>query len=305
MPETIKLDGDRNGVAWIDVDVADPESRIWLSSQANLSEECVSLLLQTPKLSRRDETEEGLLITLSGLDPGPSTGLEGTGSLRLLIQQSRLVTVRSGQVMAIEEIRDQLRAGAGPTTPVHFLASLVVCGRKRLEPLVASISEETDDLEDRVLTSNDEPPLNALDALRRRVFLTHRHLVAAQGVLRLTVADPTVPMSKDEREALNGTSELIDRYLTSLVDSRERALLLHDKIDGQISQNMAQATYNLTIIATVFLPLTFVTGLLGMNVSGIPESHDPNGFWIVNGVLIALALCAWGLLRWKKRLILS
>ncbi len=66
---------------------------------------------------------------------------------------------------------------------------------------------------------------------------------------------------------------------------------------------MARATYNLTIVATVFLPLTFVTGLLGMNVAGIPESHTPAGFWIVVGALIVLATASWGWLRWKKWLI--
>jgi zinc transporter len=245
------------------------------------------------------------LVTLCGFDPGPSIGGERPIPVTLLIQQRRFMTVRWGRLMAIEEIRNQLRADAGPTTPLHFLASLVVSGTKRLEPVISSISEETDELEDGVLAADAEPPLNALDALRRRVLRTHRHLVSAQGVLRLTVADPSVPMSKDEHEALNGASELIGRYLDSLVHCRERALLLHDKIDGQLSHNMAQATYNLTIIATVFLPLTFVTGLLGMNVSGIPESHDPLGFWFVVGFLVVLAIGAWGILRWKKRFILG
>lgn len=305
MPESIKLDGGRSEITWIDVDVSDPEEHTWVSSQGDLSAECRSLLLQTPRLTRRDSLDEGLLISLCGFDLIQPAGQEGPVSARILFRENSILTIHAGPSVALAEVRNQLRKGSGPTTPLHFLASLVVASKRRLEPVIANLTEETDELEDEVLASNAEPPLDALDALRRQVLRVHRHLAAVHNMLRLTIADPTVPVSPEEREALNDAAELAGRYLDSLVDCRERSLLLHDKIEGQISQNMAQATYNLTIIATVFLPLTFITGLLGMNVSGIPESHDPWGFWLVVGILVVLALSAWGILRWKKRFILS
>jgi zinc transporter len=305
MPESIKLDAGRSEVTWTDVDVSDPAEHTWLSSQADLSAECTSLLLQTPRLTRRDNLDEGLLVTLCGFDLTHPAESERPLSARILFREDSILTVHAGPVAALADVRNELRAGRGPTTPLLFLASLIISARKRLEPLIANLSEETDDLEDQVLASDAAPPLDALDALRRRVLRIHRRLVATHNMLRLTIADPTVLVSTEEREALNDAAELAGRYLDSLVDCRERALLLHDKIEGQISQNMAQATYNLTIIATVFLPLTFITGLLGMNVSGIPESHDPWGFWLVVGILVVLALAAWGILRWKKRFILG
>lgn len=64
---------------------------------------------------------------------------------------------------------------------------------------------------------------------------------------------------------------------------------------------MTRSSLDLTIVATVFLPLTFITGLLGMNVAGIPDSHDPWGFWIVTGLSIPVALLAWLLLRRRMR----
>lgn len=56
----------------------------------------------------------------------------------------------------------------------------------------------------------------------------------------------------------------------------------------------------LTILATVFLPLRFVTGLLGINVARIPDAHDPLGFWVVGGFLLAVALLAMARLRGRK-----
>ena len=57
---------------------------------------------------------------------------------------------------------------------------------------------------------------------------------------------------------------------------------------------MNAATYRFTWVATVFLPLSFLTGLLGINVAGIPGDHDPLAFWLVCGVL-CLITAAWGI----------
>jgi len=139
--------------------------------------------------------------------------------------------------------------------------------------------------------------------LRREVFRVRRYLSPFQTLLKLIISDPTIDTSDEERRSLEGAAELLARYLNSLDDCRERTLLLHDLIEGRVSQTMARATYNLTIVATVFLPLTFVTGLLGMNVTGILESHTPWGFWIVVGALLLIAIASWAWLFWKKWLI--
>jgi zinc transporter len=144
-----------------------------------------------------------------------------------------------------------------------------------------------------------------LNAFRREVFRVCRYLSPFQTLLNLIVSDPTINASDEERRALEGAAELLARYLNSLEDCRQRTLLLHDLIEARVSQTMARATYNLTIVATVFLPLTFITGLLGMNVAGIPESHAPWGFWIVVGILLVLAIGSCAFLFWKKSLIQS
>jgi zinc transporter len=50
----------------------------------------------------------------------------------------------------------------------------------------------------------------------------------------------------------------------------------------------------------VFLPLTFITGLLGINVAGIPDAHDPLAFWLVCGCLFAVAALAVFVIRWRR-----
>ncbi|MEE8514757.1 MAG: CorA family divalent cation transporter [Gammaproteobacteria bacterium] len=310
MYELLKLsageDADRVGdVTWVDIDVSDEAGTNWLLTQSGLSEEVKSLLLHPGKFTRRESLEQGLLVNISAITPASEAEGDDVITCGLFLEQNRVISVRSRKIAALEEVRSQVKAGTGPRTPLEFLGFAIVCIKKRIEPLITRISEETADLEASLLGDNVASRSEVLNALRREVFRVRRYLSPFQTLLRLIVSDPTIKASDEEHRALDGAAELLARYLNSLEDCRERTLLLHDLIEARVSQTMARATYNLTIVATVFLPLTFITGLLGMNVAGIPESHTPWGFWIVVGVLLGLAIGSCALLFWKKWLIQS
>jgi len=57
--------------------------------------------------------------------------------------------------------------------------------------------------------------------------------------------------------------------------------------------------YILSIVAAIFLPLSFVTGLLGVNVGGIPGAENPYGFWEVNLLLLVVGAVIWAIFRWR------
>jgi zinc transporter len=292
-----------NDVTWMDVDVSDEAGTNWLTTQSGLSEEVKSQLLHPGKFSRREMLEDGLLVNICAINPATEAAGDDVITLGLLLEQYRVISVRSRKIAAIEEVRSRVNAGTGPRTSLGFLAFAIVCIKTRLEPLINQVSEETADLEASVLGDDVDARVEAVNALRRKVFRVRRYVSPFQNLVELIVSDPTINANDEERRALGGAVELLTRYLTALEDCRERTALLHDLMDARVSQTMARATYNLTIIATVFLPLTFVTGLLGMNVAGIPESHSPWGFWIVVGALIVLAIGSWVWLRWEKWLI--
>ena len=308
MYELLKLSAgegaDRVGdVTWVDIDVSDEAGTNWLSTQSGLTEEVKSQLLHPGKFTRRESLEQGLLVSICTINPTSAAEGDELITLGLFLEQNRVISVRSRKIAAIEEARSHVKAGTGPRTPLEFLAVAIFCVKKRLEPMITQLSEETAELEASVLGDNVDPRGETLNALRREVFRVSRYLYQFQTLLELIVSDPTINTSDKERRALDGATELLARYLNSLENCRERTMLLHDLIEGRVSRSMAQATYNLTIVATVFLPLTFVTGLLGMNVSGIPEEHTPWGFWIVVGTLVVVAIASWGWLRWKRWLI--
>ena len=78
---------------------------------------------------------------------------------------------------------------------------------------------------------------------------------------------------------------------------RERAALLHEQITDLRAEQTDQRALYISVVAFIFLPLTFVTGLLGMNVEGIPYAHSHWSFW---GVVIFCTLVGISVLLWFK-----
>jgi zinc transporter len=221
--------------------------------------------------------------------------------LSILISDDQVVTVRSEAIPIIDVLRAQLDEGKGPSSPLQFLAQIATSQSEHIEGIIAHISKDTDELEDQLLDDDSTSQGEALNALRRRVYQLRRQLAALRHVLMLIVSDPSVDLDQSESSALAKTAELATRHLENLEDCRIRIQLLQDQIEGRLAASMAQSSYNLTIVATVFLPLTFITGLLGMNVAGIPEAHNPRGFWTVCILLTIFAAVSWAALRWRAR----
>ena len=85
---------------------------------------------------------------------------------------------------------------------------------------------------------------------------------------------------------------------------RERAALLHEQLTDLRAEDLDQRSLLISVIAFIFLPLTFITGLLGMNVEGIPYAHTHWAFWGVVAfcVLLGAAVLAWFARRhWLRR----
>ena len=81
---------------------------------------------------------------------------------------------------------------------------------------------------------------------------------------------------------------------------RDRIVMLQEEITNEISEQMNQRSYVLTIVAAIFLPLSFFTGLMGINVGGMPGLDSSIGFWIVSSICLIVSVVMVGIFIWKK-----
>ena len=85
-------------------------------------------------------------------------------------------------------------------------------------------------------------------------------------------------LAEGDSQSLYQEADRITRFLEDLDLARERTILLKDDLTSQIAEQQNSRMYVLSIVAAIFLPLSFITGLLGMNVGGLPGVDDDRGF---------------------------
>ena len=107
-------------------------------------------------------------------------------------------------------------------------------------------------------------------------------------------------MKKNHVLAVRESSERLRLFVDDLDAVRERALVSQEELSSRLSDELNKRMYVLSLVAAIFLPLGLITGLLGINVGGIPGSNDSVAFWFVCGFLLLMALGQYALLRRMK-----
>jgi len=111
-------------------------------------------------------------------------------------------------------------------------------------------------------------------------------------------------LNEDDRMHLREAADRFARMAEELEAIRERSALLHEQLTDLRAEMLDTRALLLSIVALIFLPLTFITGLLGMNVEGIPYAHEPWAFWGVVGFCVVIAAAITGYFvkaRWSGR----
>ena len=139
-----------------------------------------------------------------------------------------------------------------------------------------------------------------LQKIRRRLISLKRY-IAPQRMALTKLIDLRLPwFEAHDLIRLRELGERVIRYVEDLEALRERAQVMQDELTNRLSEQMNRNMYLLTIVASIFLPLGFITGLLGVNVGGIPGTEEPLGFLMLCGLLLFVGLLEYWIFKRLK-----
>jgi len=218
------------------------------------------------------------------------------------VERERIITVRLRHLMAVDDLRDRLARGSGPTSCADVLVALADRLVDRMGPVVDELDENVDDLQESVLVAESYDLRSRLSDIRRRAISLRRHLAPQREVLARLQTDSASWLTPRHRGRLREVADRVIRYVEDLDAAGERASVTQDELASKLSEQMNRTMFLLSIVATIFLPLSLLTGLLGINVGGIPGDRNPHAFYIVAGLLVVLGI-AEAIYFWKRRLL--
>jgi zinc transporter len=101
-------------------------------------------------------------------------------------------------------------------------------------------------------------------------------------------------VTADDRQRLQQASEEFSVVLRDIGALQERIKLLQDESAARVAEENNRSLFILTMVTVLALPINLVSGLLGMNVGGVPFSQHPLGFWLVLALIAAITVgIAW------------
>lgn len=275
------------GFLWAHLDAGSDDARAWLHGE--LPEAAAEALLVEDTRPRAVGHPDGLQLNLRGVNTNPGAEPDDMVSLRIWVEDTRILTVRVRRVMAAEDVAGQLRAGEGPRSPGGLLVALAERLEVRIDDAVSDLAEHLDAFEERQALEGADPAKGPeLAEIRRQSVVLRRYLapqrVALEDVARGRLGNLSPEQAADLREVVDRTV----RHLEDLEAIRERAAVAQEEQSQHLAAELNRRIYALSIVAGLFLPLTFLTGLLGINVAGIPGADSPVGFAVVSGLLAAV-----------------
>ena len=285
------------GILWIHLDYSNEQAKQWLLTDSKLSTLSCDILMEQDTRPRFINTKEGFLLILRGINCNPGSDPEDMVALRMSFEENRIITMRQRRVMAVIDVHEAIEAGTGPKSAVGFLTMVVDRIVDRMGDVVAEIDDLVDELEDSVLTAESYELRSQLAKIRRQSISLRRYIAPQRDVLARFQNERLEWLSDKMKLHLRELSERTARFVEGLDTARDRAAITQEELNNRLSEQMNKAMYVLSIVASIFLPLSLLTGLLGINVGGIPGAENKWAFLFVTLLLVVIALLLIGLFR--------
>jgi zinc transporter len=276
-------------LAWVHFDAAHPETRVWLESEVPyLDSLIIDALLADNTRPRIVEFEKGLLLILRGVNLNEGAAPDDMVSIRLWIDANRIISVRLRKLKAVDDIRTLLLQGKGPKNSADFLTALSSRLFERMEPVITALDERSDDIEEKILDDPDIKERQEIIAIRKQAITLRRYIAPQRDVLMHIRTCEMEWIDIIHKRRIQESYDRVTRYIEDLDMIRERSQIVKDELANALADRLNKNMYVLSVIAAIFLPLGFLTGLLGINVGGIPGADNAQSFMIFCGFLVTI-----------------
>ncbi|MCB2081040.1 MAG: zinc transporter ZntB [Hyphomicrobiales bacterium] len=289
-------------LAWVHLNATHAKTREWLHQEVSYLDDLIlDALLADETRPRSVEFDEGVLLILRGVNLNEGAEPEDMVSIRLWVDAQRIISLERRHVKAVRDIIERLEQGKGPKDAGDFLAQLCARLFERMEPVLAELDEATDTIEEKVMEDPEIEERQTIVDIRKQAIMLRRYIAPQRDVMQHLRTSELKWLNAMHKRHLQESYDRVLRYAEDLDAIRERAQIVKDELANALSDRLNRNLYILSVIAAIFLPLGFLTGLLGINVGGIPGADNPLAFWLViagMGILVAIQVWLFKKLRW-------
>jgi len=296
--ELLDAPPERGGFVWLHFNLADNAARRWMQEHLALPDVFYETIGDGSRTTRLEHVDERLIAVLNDALFDLDVGIPDVSTLWLCLGRRMLVSARRKPLRSIDRLRHAVRRGESFVSPVALLVHLLRDQAEVLAAILRTATSRVDGIEDSLLADRLEHRRANLGSLRRALVRLSRLFAPEPAALFRLLNRPPEWITPTDTQDLRQSTEEFAAALADTASLLERTKLLHEEIAARVNEQNNRSLFLLTVFTVLALPINIIAGLLGMNVGGIPLAQDPNGFWVVVGVVAMFTAAGiWLVLR--------
>ena len=267
---------------WLHLHGPDETAAAWLALKGDVPDPALGALVAAETRPRCEPIGDGALVNLRGVGDAAIGSGDPLNSIRLWLGRGRVVSATRARVDALAVVRAEADAGH-VTDPGELVAVLAGAISKQLDKVIAEVGDRLDDVEEKLAEDEGADLRRDTNAIRAQAISFRRFVAPERAALDAAAELPCDWLDDRDRTDIREAANRFARMTEELDAIRERAALVSEQLAEARTAVIERRSFLISIAATIFLPLTFFTGLLGINVEGIWYADHPQAF---NGVLL-------------------
>lgn len=286
--KVLKGTKEENPPFWIHV--TEPNDAVYqlLRKNKDIPNSIVENLLAEETRPRSLVLEDGLMLILRGVNLTPGASPSDMVSLRIWITAKGLLTVSPQNVCAVTDTEQDLKSRS-INTPIQCLMNLIWYIFSHIENETYDLEGLLDKLEAEIDTTSVDEAQKIVVDIRQQVISFRRYLMPQRDAILRLPGEKLSWLTEKQNMEFKDYGDNMSRYVEDLYAARERAGVLQDKLYNRQSERLNSKMYVLSIIAMIFLPAGFITGLFGMNII-IPGANNVDTFWVVISIIASFTI---------------
>lgn len=281
---------DKSEPLWVHLDHSSSEIRNWIVEKSGIDATLIPAFLADETRPRVSRAKNEMVAILRGVNTNPEADPEDMVAIRIWCDGKRLISMRHRKLMTPRDILQQLHEfETGPKTVPELFERLIARLTERMAGTISALDEKLDQLEDEIEDIPAADTRKQLSKLRKEAVGLRRYIAPQREALNSFNIETPPWILENTRAGMRETSDRLLRYVEELDAARERSIVIKDDIANQMAESTNRTLYVLSIVSAIFLPLGFITGLLGVNIGGMPGLDNPYAFWIACVAMIFVA----------------
>ena len=217
---------------------------------------------------------EGVLLILHGVNLNENASPEDMVSIRLWIDPHRIISFQRRKLKAVGDLATNIKAGQGPVDCAGCITMLIGLFFAQMAPAVTSRAEEMDNIEEDVLDGSANALREQIVLLRQKAIIFKRYMASQRELITQFLEAKIACFADHNHHHMIEAHDNITRFVEELDSVRERSQVISDEVTNILTERLNKNMYALSVIAAIFSPLGFLTGLLGINIGGIPVAEN-------------------------------